>query len=129
MDTIVDAGARRRRSWSLTEKRRMVEESLEPGASVSVVARRYDVNANLLFSWRRLYQSGLLTAETALVPVEISQPPVETAAATAEPRSSTAGRSRPGMIEIALTSGTRLRLRGSIDANVLRQVIDVLSGR
>ena len=52
----------------------MVEESLEPGASVSVVARRYDVNANLLFSWRRLYQSGLLTAETALVPVEISQP-------------------------------------------------------
>jgi transposase len=112
MDTIVDAGGRRRRSWSVTEKRRMVEESLEPGASVSVVARRYDVNANLLFSWRRLYQSGLLTAETAL-----------------ERRSSTAGRSRPGMIEIALTSGTRLRLRGSIDANVLRQVIDVLSGR
>jgi transposase len=129
MDTIVDAGGRRRRSWSVAEKRRMVEESLEPGASVSVVARRYDVNANLLFSWRRLYQSGLLTAETALVPVEISQPPVETAAATAEHRSSTAGRSRPGMIEIALTSGTRLRLRGSIDANVLRQVIDVLSGR
>jgi transposase len=128
MDTIVDAGWRRR-SWRVTEKRRMVEESLEPGASVSVVARRYDVNANLLFSWRRLYQSGLLTAETALVPVEISQPPVETAAATAEHRSSTAGRSRPGMIEIALTSGTRLRLRGSIDANVLRQVIDVLSGR
>jgi transposase len=51
---MVDAGGRRRRSWSLTEKRRMVEESLEPGASVSVVARRYDVNANLLFSWRRL---------------------------------------------------------------------------
>ena len=129
MDTIVDAGGRRRRSWSLTEKRRMVEESLDPGASVSVVARRYDVNANLLFSWRRLYQSGLLSAETALVPVEISQPPVEMAATTAEHRSSTAGRSRPGMIEIALTSGTRLRLRGSIDANVLRQVIDVLSGR
>ena len=129
MDTIVDAGGRRRRSWSVGEKQRMVEESLEPGASVSVVARRYDINANLLFSWRRLYQSGLLTAETALVPVEISQPPVETVAATAEHRPSTAGRSRPGMIEIALTSGTRLRLRGSIDANVLRQVIDVLSGR
>jgi transposase len=125
---MVDAGGRRRRSWSLTEKRRMVEESLEPGASVSVVARRYDVNANLLFSWRRLYQSGLLTAETALVPVELSQP-VEIAAPTAERRSSAPGRSRPGMIEIALTSGTRLRLRGSIDADVLRQVIDVLSGR
>ena len=107
----------------------MVEESLEPGASVSVVAWRYDVNANLLFSWRRLYQSGLLTAETALVAVEISQPPVESVAPTAERRSSAPGRARPGMIEIALTSGTRLRLRGSIDADVLRRVIDVLRGR
>ena len=61
MDTIVDVGGRRRRSWSVEEKRRMVEESLEPGASVSVVARRSDINANLLFSWRRLYQDGLLS--------------------------------------------------------------------
>jgi len=129
MDTIVDAGGRRRRSWSVDEKRRMVEESLEPGASVSVVARRYDINANLLFSWRRLYQDGLLTAETALVPVQIDQPPVAVAAPMLERRSSAPPRSRPGMIEIELTSGTRLRLRGSIDADVLRQVIDVLGGR
>ncbi len=129
MDTIIDAGGRRRRSWSVDEKRRMVEESLEPGASVSVVARRYDINANLLFSWRRLYQDGLLTAETALVPVQIDQPPVAIAAPTLERGSSAPPRSRPGMIEIELTSGTRLRLRGSIDADVLRQVIEVLSGR
>ena len=129
MDTIVDGNGRRRRSWSVDEKRRMIEESLEPGASVSVVARRYDVNANLLFSWRRQLQDGLLTAETALVPVEIDQPPVEIAAATPERRSPASGRSKPGMIEIELTSGTRLRLRGSIDVDVLRQVIDVLGGR
>ena len=129
MDTIVDTGGRRRRSWSVDEKRRMVEESLEPGASVSVVARRYDVNANLLFSWRRLYQGGLLTAETALVPVQIDQRSVEIAGPTPERRSSASGRSRPGMIEIELTSGTRLRLRGSIDAEALRQVIGVLSRR
>ena len=97
--------------------------------SVSVVARRYDVNANLLFSWRRQFQDGLLTAETALVPVEIGQPPAEIAAPTPERRSSAPPRSRPGLIEIELTSGTRLRLRGSIDVAVLRQVIDVLSGR
>jgi len=107
----------------------MVEESLEAGASMSVVARRHDVNANLLFSWRRQFQDGLLMAETALVPVEISQPPVEIAAPTAERRRSAPPRSRPGMIEIELTSGTRLRLRGSIDADALRQVIDMLGGR
>ena len=31
----------------------MVAESLKPGASVSKVAQRYGVNANLLFTWRR----------------------------------------------------------------------------
>ena len=42
-----------RRFWSSDEKRRMVAESLGPGASVSKVAQRYGVNANLLFTWRR----------------------------------------------------------------------------
>jgi transposase-like protein len=46
-------GARRRRFWSSDEKRRMVAESLAKGASVSKVAQRYGVNANLLFTWRR----------------------------------------------------------------------------
>ena len=39
------AGARRRR-WPLEVKRRLVAETLEPGSSVSIVARRHDVNAN-----------------------------------------------------------------------------------
>src|SRR5712672_4835248 len=46
-------GSHRRRFWSSDEKRRMVAESLAPGASVSKVAQRHGVNANLLFSWRR----------------------------------------------------------------------------
>ena len=45
-------GGRRRRLWSEEEKRRIVAETLQPGASVSVVARRHDVNANMLFTWR-----------------------------------------------------------------------------
>jgi transposase-like protein len=44
---------RRRRVWSTEEKRRIVAESAAPGASVSVVARRHDINANMLFTWRR----------------------------------------------------------------------------
>ena len=44
---------RTRRFWSDDEKRRIVAQSYAPGVSVSVVARRYDVNANLIFTWRR----------------------------------------------------------------------------
>ncbi|WP_259740171.1 IS3 family transposase, partial [Pseudomonas brassicacearum] len=40
-------------------------ESLEPGQSVSVVARRNGINANQLFLWRKLYQDGSLSAVSA----------------------------------------------------------------
>src|SRR5947208_7992722 len=43
----------RRRDWPEELKRQMVAETLEPGSSVSLVARRHDVNANQLFKWRR----------------------------------------------------------------------------
>ena len=46
-------GRRVRRFWSDDEKRRIVAQSYAPGVSVSVVARRYDVDANLIFRWRR----------------------------------------------------------------------------
>jgi transposase len=49
-------GRRRERPEAL--QRQMVAETLEPGASVSVVARRHDVNTNQLFKWRR--ESSLL---------------------------------------------------------------------
>ena len=47
---------RRRRRWSEARKRRIVAESYQPGVSVSVVARRHDVNANQVFGWRRQYR-------------------------------------------------------------------------
>jgi transposase len=39
-------------------KRQIVEETLRAGASVSRVARKYGVNANQVFCWRRMYQQG-----------------------------------------------------------------------
>ena len=44
---------RTRRFWSEEEKRRIVAQTCAPGVSVSQVGRRYDVNANLIFKWRR----------------------------------------------------------------------------
>jgi transposase len=61
----VITSVQRRRRWSAAEKMRMVEESLEPGASVSLVARRHGVNTNQLFTWRRLAAHRAFTAAAA----------------------------------------------------------------
>ena len=54
---IITNGGRRRR-WSSAEKLRIVEETLDDRASISVVARRNGVAANLLYRWRRLMLEG-----------------------------------------------------------------------
>jgi transposase len=51
----------RRRRWTAPEKVRMVEETFEPGMTVSLVARRHGVVPNQLFTWRRLVVQGRLT--------------------------------------------------------------------
>ncbi|SFE89200.1 Transposase [Roseivivax sediminis] len=56
IEIITDGGRRRR--WPATEKLRIVEETLEDGASISVVARRNGVAPNLLYRWRRLMLDG-----------------------------------------------------------------------
>ena len=52
----------RRRRWTAPEKVRMVEETFEPGMTVSLVARRYGVAPNQLLTWRRLVAQGSLIA-------------------------------------------------------------------
>ena len=54
---IIPDGGRRRR-WSAAEKLRIVEETLDERASISVVARRNGVAPNLLYRWRRLMLDG-----------------------------------------------------------------------
>ena len=50
---LVDTKQLKRRQYSEALKRQMVAETQVPGASVSIVARRHDVNNNQLFRWRR----------------------------------------------------------------------------
>jgi transposase len=59
VDTNSRGGSRRRRRWPLALKQQMVAETRVAGASVSVVARRHDVNANQLFKWRREFEEGV----------------------------------------------------------------------
>src|SRR4029077_8467647 len=53
VDTKQQPGATKRRQYPEALKRQMVAEPQAPGASVSIVARRHDVNSNQLFRWRR----------------------------------------------------------------------------
>ncbi|OPE28288.1 transposase, partial [Pseudomonas aeruginosa] len=56
MDTILDTVAPARRAGRRPNfprdfKRQVVEATFQPGASVSLIAREHDVNANLVFRW------------------------------------------------------------------------------
>ena len=55
-------GTARRRHWSTEQKPRIIEESFEPGETVSSAARRNGVAPNLLYRWRRLMSEGGVTA-------------------------------------------------------------------
>jgi transposase len=109
----------KRRQWSEALKRRIVAETLEPDASVSIVARRHDVNANQLFKWRReMAPEAPVAAEQSvtMLPVEIVPEP-------GTPR----GRARrSGTIEITLAGGARVCIRGEVSPEALRQVIELL---
>jgi transposase len=58
----VITSVQRRRRWSAEEKAAIVQETYAPGMSVSLVARRHGIAPNQLFTWRRLYASGALSA-------------------------------------------------------------------
>src|SRR6266852_185057 len=71
---IENAKQEKRRRRSVEEKRRIVEETLEAGASVARVARRHAVNANQVFYWRKKYREGRLgkNQSSKLLPVTLS---------------------------------------------------------
>ena len=116
-EILIAEPAGKRRYRSKRERREVVEETLQPGASVAVIARRHGVNANQVFHWRKLYREGRLDVEPTtaqLVPVRIAevvsaaQPPAKLCA---------------GVIVVEL-GRARIRIEGSVDAESLRLVLE-----
>ena len=98
-----------------------------PGVSVSQVARRYDVNANLVFSWLRnprfAPDEGAVEEHAGFLPIEIidacAEPGGEAEVDVPAPE---------GCIDMELTGGHRLRITGSCDPEALARLIRGLSG-
>lgn len=90
-----------------------------PGVSVSQVARRYDVNANLVFAWLRDPRFADAGEEDVarFLPVQIVD------AVKARPVAATT----ENHIEIELAGGHRMRISGSYDPETLARLIRGLS--
>ncbi|AZG79065.1 transposase [Methylocystis sp. H62] len=119
-----DGGAapgRRRRSWTLDEKRRVVDESLAEGASIAEVARRYDLNANQLFTWRR---------QLAVEPAGLSDlAPILPVTITPETAAEYSGPAPTCQMEIVLSEGDRIIVWADVEAAALTRVLKALSRR
>ncbi|MCP5410423.1 MAG: transposase [Chromatiaceae bacterium] len=110
----------RRRRFSLEFKRQIVEEALAGRDSISVIARRHDINANQLFKWKRQYQSNGANpvGQPNLLPVQVK--------ASLE-QDSVAGQFSEGRIEIVFRTGNRITVQGEVPSTTLRMVLEVLS--
>jgi len=138
-------GGVKRCTWSLEARQRIVAEALALSASVAAVARRHDLNANLIFKWLRCSREGWLdrrrapakeaTAAQTFVPVE-AQPSVVSpgwalmslpaATMPAMPGRESRKSARRGVMEVSLPNGARLSLDADVDAQALRRVLSAL---
>lgn len=111
------ARPRKHRHWADEEKRSICLQTRAPGVSVAQVARRYAMNANLIFKW--LKDPRYLPDETVsdfpvFLPVEIShENPLAAPLKDDAPIAACAG--HHGRVEIILPGGVRLKVEGSFD--------------
>ncbi len=91
---------------------------MQPGVSVARLAREHGVNANQVFSWRKLYEAGQLVGGAAAPGSELLPVVVTTPAQQPEAEPAPAG-------IITLEIGrVRLRIEGQANAATLAQVLD-----
>jgi transposase len=110
---------------SLEFKRRLVEQTLLPGASVARIAREHGVNANQVFGWRKLYREGRLGEEgkavANLLPVTVTEGTGPTMTGSAALRA----RASSGRMWLESPKGC-LNIEGHPDPAILRLVLEHL---
>ncbi len=126
----------RRRIWTPEQKRDIVMESLEPGGSPIVVARRHGIGSGLLYTWRRQMMEGQLKARLPVPPSFLpvaavpdradaaAEPPMPQPVPLTELSGDTSAR-----IEIVLPDGVTVRVAAAVDEMALRRVLAALGRR
>lgn len=97
-------------------------ETRRGGESVSEVARRHDLNTNLVFKWRQRYPELAAPADAAssgLIPIHLKPTPIGADEALQADGSS-------GQIAITLRGGHQLSLGGAVDPTLVRVVLEAL---
>ena len=113
----VITSVQRRRSWSRSEKERIVTAAMEPGAVASEVARAAGIHVSQLFRWRQqLCERSQVPA--AFNPVAITPAPESLAPPVAE---------RAGVIEIEFATGGWMRITGAVDAPTVTALMNALA--
>jgi transposase len=108
----VITGVGRRRRWTDEEKAWIVTESLDPGTTVSAVARRYGLHASQLFVWRQQLAASAVRDTPAFVPVVVAEDATTPAAMA-------------GRMEITL-GPVVVRVGADVDGPALRRVLEVV---
>lgn len=135
----VITGRERRRRWTADQKREIAAESLQPGVSPVMVARRHGISSGLLYTWRQRLLCGALGAvadtKPRFVRVDVvAGPPQLEAATPAAPQlappatplvSPAAG--PDGRIEIMLSGGAKVRVDAQVNEAALRRVLAALA--
>ena len=116
---LIPRGERRRR-WTTEQKQTIAAQSLAPGASPTDVARLHGISTGQLYTWRHALKAAQPGAAIGrFARVEVAPQPVVPPDVPARP---------PGLIEIALSDGTTVRVDAGIDPRALRCVLAALRG-
>lgn len=120
---------RTKRLWTDEEKRSICLQTTTRDVSVAQVARRYALNANMIFKWLRDTRyaprsESVVTDAPVFLPVEIVSPARSEVVRPILPDSALPN----CLLEVEIAGGHRLRVSGAYDPETLAQLIRGLSG-
>ena len=117
-------GISKRRSWSTEEKLRILAQATAPGSSVKLACRAHGVSSGQFYTWRKQFRSGELTG---FMPVSVvAEPPSLPVPSPVKEVPAPAPVLAPGLVEVELPSGVRLRISGEVETVALRRILSAL---
>jgi transposase len=128
---VAEGSSRTRRRWTVSEKRRIVEETLSSARSLASLARQHGLNTNQLFYWRKQYLTGQLSeapitersGSVHILPISVKDD--EPLTADQEQIKTLAPRLT---MNIEIPGRALVSLEGALDATFIRTLLEGLRG-